>query len=116
MRHHLIDAGKLGAVGLQEFPARRSVVEQLLYLDGGALRATGLAHHRPLAAFDRDKRARLTFPGQRRQADAGHRPDARQRLAAKAERADGFQIPRLSNLAGGVAEERQPRVRQRLAN
>ncbi len=100
-----LDVTVLGLLAAQEFLARRHVVEQFADLDAGPLRQrvgqrTGIA-------------ARLELPRvlgalpPRGERQARDRRDARQRLAAKAERTDLLEILEARNLAGRMARQRE---------
>ncbi len=96
-----------GRLGAQEFPARRRVVVELLH---GHRRAGGERRRRrraDVAAFDLDP-PRVRLAGRaRREREARHRGDRRQRLAAKAERGDRFEIVDGRELRRRVTRDRE---------
>ena len=104
---------RLGAVGFQELPPRRQVVEDVVDLDDGALRRAHFRDRGHGPAVDAKLGSALLAPRARAQHEVRHRRDRRQRLAAKAEGDDRGEILGAPQLAGRVAFDRQPRVLRR---
>ena len=98
------------AFAAQEFPPRRQVEKQRTRLDARARRVAAVADLLDPAAVDEDFRARERAGLARRQPETRHAGDARQRLAAKAQRGDGGEVRARADFAGGVAFEAEQRV------
>ena len=112
--HDLGDGHVLGALRLQELEARRHAGEQIAHLDARAGIA-GRRLHLALGAAIDGEREGLRRPARARQdRELRDRADRRQRLAAKAERADGEQIF-LGQLRGGMPLDRQQQIVRRHA-
>ena len=77
---------------LQKRPPHRQVVEQALHHEGGALGAADLLHAQVLPAVDVQPNAGLLPLRAGGHLHMGHRCDGRQRLAAKAQRADVVEL------------------------
>ena len=105
LAQHGRHSGGLGAVGFHEFQPGRGVVEELAHHHGGALRAPRLLHGARRAPFQGQGGPHgVPLPaGEHLQAADGG--DGGQGLPSEAQGADGGQIPGLTELAGGVAEE-----------
>ncbi len=107
--NHIADRLAFGAVGLKKLKAGRRGVEQVAHLDPRAVAERRGLHIGLLAAVD------LDGPGMRLAGVPGgdrkprHRADRRQRLAAKAQRADVVEIV-VRQLRGGVALDREREI------
>ena len=101
---HPRDLGQLGAGALEVLGTRRRVEEEIAYQQTRATWARGYSHVRLSTAVDHHSRA---GPDARacKQLDARHRRDARQSLAAKAQRGDAVEIIDLRDLARGMLHE-----------
>ena len=107
---HARDVLGLGALRAQEFAARGHIEEQVANLDARADRMRGRLGRADLAIVGRD-RIRVRGAGLARgQLDARHGRDARQRFAAKAERADALEVVDRRDLAGRVPGEREQQL------
>ncbi len=95
---------RFGGIGLQELAPRRRAEEQLAHLDGGADAARRRGQF--TAACIEPRRMRR-IGGAAGDAQLAHRRDGGQRLAAKAHRGHPFQIAERTDLAGGMALQRQ---------
>ncbi len=102
--------GGLGGVGLQELAARGQVVEHVGHLDRRPLGHARFGDRRDGAAIDADLGARAGAARTRLQPEMRDGGDARQRLAAEAERRDPLEVVGMANLAGRMPLDRQPRV------
>ncbi len=116
LRHEARDLRRLRGIRLEELAARRQVVEQVADLDARPLGSGDFARRGRRSAIDPDLRAGQAAPGPGPQHEAGHRGDRGQRLAAKAERADGGEIVGRGDLRGGVALQRKHGVVRRHAD
>ena len=101
---------RFAGVGFQKFAPRGQVVEQIADFDRRALGTAGFLDRRNGAAVDADLGARDVAAQPRLHHEMRDRRDARQRLAAKAERVNGGEIVGSLNLARRVALEREPRI------
>ena len=102
-----LDLRQLGALGAQELAPRRHVEEQVAHLDRRARRVR-LRHGLADDAVRRRDRARDRRVGLARDdSHARHRGDARQRLAAEAERAHRLEVLDPRQLARRVPRERE---------
>ena len=110
MRGERGDVRQLGLVRAQKLLARGNVEEQIADRDGGTGRPRKFVATEQLPAGELDGRAGGLFGRARFKHQPGDGGDGRQRLAAKAERGDGKQIPDVAQFAGGVALEGQQRV------
>ena len=90
----------------QERPSGRHVAEELMHLDGRAHTQSLGRHLAHPAAIDRDRRSR-GVGGTGANDETRHLADARQRLAAEAERADPLEILGDPQLARGVLGDGQ---------
>ncbi len=104
------DLGGFGAVGLQELPPRRQVVEQIVDLDHRPLACAHLDDRRGRAAVDADLGAGLVAARPGAQHEMGDGRDGGERLAAESERQDGGEIVGAANLARRVALDGEPCV------
>ena len=107
------DMAQLGGVAAHELAPRRHVEEEVPHLDGrtGQLRrGPDLARDPALTADLGPLRDAVRVRGH---AQPRHGSDRGQRLAAKAERADGLQIIERGDLAGRVTGQRQRQFRGR---
>ena len=86
--------GRFRGVGLQKLPARRQVVEEIRDLDRRAFRRADFAHRRDGAAIDPDLRPARGTARARAKHEMRDRRDARQRLTAEPQCADGAEIVR----------------------
>ncbi|OQC04658.1 MAG: hypothetical protein BWX79_02451 [Alphaproteobacteria bacterium ADurb.Bin100] len=101
--HRLDAVRQLGGVGLEELAARWGGIEQFLHLDRGA----GAARGRAQLAGAPVQQVRAGVAGHaRQQGQFRHRIDGRQRFAAKAHGAHGFEVVQAGDLAGCVAFDR----------
>ena len=108
--HGLFDVSELGIFAAEEFAAGRHVVKEVADFHDGAGSAAPVADLAHGAAVDDNFGAGegLRFAGGEGEArDTG---DARQGFAAETERADGREVGRFPELAGGVAFEGEPGV------
>ena len=112
--HHVADRLGLGAVGLEKLEPRRRRVEQVADFDARALAQRGGLGLRFLAAVDLDRPGVRLAGVPRRDRKPRHRTDRRQRLAAKAERADVVEVV-VRQLRGGVALDRERQIGARHA-
>ena len=101
-RHGIADQRALVLRLFQKCPPHGDVEEQVAHDDGRPLGAADLAHGHILSALDAQARAGLLLFGARAHLHAGDGGDGRQRLAAKAERADIVELRRVCQLGGGV--------------
>ena len=101
------------AVGLQEFAPRGRVEKQVAHDHRRALGAAGLVHVLNVARVERHVRAGCRAALPRRERDVRHGADRGQRLAAKAQRADGGQILRRAQFARRVAQEGRRQLARR---
>ena len=99
------DGGALGAVLLHELHPGGGVVKEIPHHDGGALRAAGGAHLAGHAALQMESRAGFGACRAGEDVHPAHGADGGQCLAPEAQGADGSQILRRAQLAGGVAQE-----------
>ena len=100
----------LGGRRAQELAPCRRHREEIAHLDQRARRRRGRSGVARAAGVRLDGDRRGVGRPARHQADGPGRRDARQRLAAKSQRRDRFQIVRAGELAGRVPRERQQRV------
>ncbi len=103
---------EFGFFGTQELASRRRVKKEVAHLHGGAAGMRRRLHlHVHIAAFTHGRvagtAAGLVVAGQRQ---ARHRTDTGERLAAKPQAGDPFQILQRSNLAGRVTRQRERQV------
>ena len=101
---------ELGLDAAQELATRGHVEEQRADGDLGAGRRTRGRHVQQLAALDADACAGLGVPRAGEDLELGHARDARDGLAAEAERRHAKEIVLVQNLAGGVPFEAHHRV------
>ncbi|PYO30875.1 MAG: hypothetical protein DMD51_06105 [Gemmatimonadetes bacterium] len=106
---HFHDRPRLRRLGAQELAAGGCIEEQRAHRHRRATLPHGVRHRVALAPDHADTRAGASV---RRclELEAGHRRDRRERLAPKAERRHADQVRRITDLAGGVARQRQLRV------
>ena len=112
-RHLRDEAGDLRGlrgVRLEKLAARRKVVEQIGDLDRRAFRRADLPLGRDRAAVDPYFRAGRAPARARAQHEMRHRRDARQRLAAEAERSNRTEVFRARDLACRMTLDRQTRI------
>ncbi len=110
--HHLINMSELGLFGAHKLAARRRVVKEVEHFQRGARRMRGgFDRHRHIAPFGIRLPGFLLFSGARGQRQARNGADARQRLAAKAQADDRFQIVQRRDFTGGVTRERHRQFR-----
>ncbi len=95
----------LGAVLFHEFHAGGGVEKQVADDDGGTHRTTGGGDLLRHAALQMELRALLRLRQTGEHVHPCYGGDGRQRLTAKAQRADGVQVIGGTQLAGGVAEK-----------
>ena len=102
--HEAADRRRLGAVLLHEFQPGGGIVKQVPHCDGSALRRTGFLNLSRHASLQGENGGVLPVGprGNLHPADGGN---GRQGLAPEAQGADGGQILRMPQFAGGVAEE-----------
>ena len=110
LRDDARDLRGLGAIGLQELPPRRQVVEEIVDLDDRAFRRRRFDDAGDGAAVDADLGAALPSARARTQQEMRHRRDRRQRLAAEAEREDRGEIVGAADLARRMPLDREPRI------
>ena len=105
MGHHTGGGSALGGVLLHEFHPGGGIVKQVADADGGAVGTARLGDSLRHAALQMEHSAavRAGLPGE--DVHPGHGGDGGQRLAPEAQRADGGQILRAAQLAGGVAQK-----------
>jgi hypothetical protein len=103
----------LRLTGLHELAAGGRVVEEVADGDRGAAVAGRRLAADDLAALDLQHAAHVRVDGAAHAAHAGHRRDAREGLAAEAERADAHDVGSRRDLARGVALEGQGQVAER---
>ncbi len=106
----LVDVAELGALGAQELAPRGHVVEEIAHVDLRAARVLRRRRSARLAAVDLDAPRVVGVGEPRSQREARHRCDRRQRLAAKAERADAFEILERGDLARRMRGDRERKV------
>ena len=106
----VLDVAALGVFRAQEFSARRQIVKKRTHFHLRAGRFAAFAHDVDLAAVYHDLGAGDGIRFARRQAKTRNAGDARQRFAAKSERADGFEIGSRADFARGVPFEREQRI------
>jgi len=102
------DVSPLGALALQEFPARRDLGEEVGDLDSGALRSprASLVNRFPGIDENLDAFVAPACAGEEPQSrNGGHRG---KRLPPEAETPYGFEIGILGELAGRVPGQREP--------
>ena len=113
--HNAGHGAALGAVLSHKLHAGGRVVKQIAHADGGALGTAGVAHLTGHAAVQMQHGAALAAPLAGENIHMGYGADGRQRLAAKAQRADGVQVVGGAQLAGGVAQKRRRELLRRNA-
>src|ERR1700691_112794 len=99
---------KLGGLAAQELAPRRHIEEQIPHLDAGPRRMRRRRRGSKLAiarfhAPRMSRRARSRY-----QRETRYRSDARQRLAAKPQGRNTFEVLKRSDLAGCMPRKRQP--------
>ena len=96
-----------GGCGAQELAARRHIAKELTHAEDRARRCAMRLLVQDFAVRNFQARARILIrrPGGERY--ARNRCDAGKRLAPKAKRGDGVQVPRFGYLAGGKALKRK---------
>ena len=104
------DLGGLGAIGLEKFPARRHIEEEVRHFEGRAFGRAHLPGRHRAAAGNSDFGTPRLAPRPRPQQQVRHRRDARQRLPAEPQRHDRSQVVEPADLAGRVSLERQLRL------
>ncbi len=108
--HELVDVPEFGALGTQELAPRGHVVEKIAHIDLRAARILRRRNRTRLAAVDFDAPRVVGVRQARRKREARHRCDRRQRFAAKAERADAFEILERRDLARRMRGDRERQV------
>ncbi len=98
-----LDLRQLRALGAQELAPRRHVEEQVAHLDRRAVRMRVRRGSRQGAVDCGNHVRRLGVARARDHPHARHGRDARQRLAAEAQRAHRLEVVDAADLAGGVA-------------
>ena len=106
----LRDGAQLGPVGAEELPAGREVEEQVPDLDRRPLRERDVRDPDDPLPFPLDARPAVALAVRGLEQDAGDRRDARQRLAAEAERRDALEVLLARDLARRMPAERDGRV------
>ena len=101
-RHRVVDERALILCLPQKRSSHGNVEEQIAHDDGRPLRAADLAHGHVPPALHVQPRSRFLRLGARGHLHAGDGSDGRQRLAAKAERANIIQLLGSDQLGGGV--------------
>jgi len=98
----VVDMREFRALGAEEFPSRRHVVEKIAYLDAGALRVLRRPCLAQLATvhFQPEGGVGATLAG--RQRHPGHRRHRRQCFAAEAHAGHVLEVVETADLAGGV--------------
>ena len=104
-RKHLLAVGEFGGIALQELAPRRGVVIELIDFDRGPGGLRRGLHSADAPGFGAEGKGVGRSGGAARHDDARDRGDARQRLAAKAERADLLEILERGDLAGRMPGE-----------
>ncbi|MNG88779.1 hypothetical protein D3C79_476280 [compost metagenome] len=109
--HHFIDMAEFGFLGAHEFAPRRGVVEQIQHFQRAAYRmCRWFDRHRLIAAFGIGLPGFILFRRARSERQTGNRADAGQRLAAKTETDDGFQIVERADFTGGMTRQCQCQI------
>ena len=106
----LFDVAELRGFGAKKFAARRNIIEQIAHLNLRAGRASPFLHADGLAALNHNLRAHHGPMLPRRQRESGDARDARHRLPAETQRANGRQILTAAQLAGGVPLQTHHRI------
>ena len=102
---------ELGFLGTQKLAPRRCVEKQIPHLDGGAARVRSRPHtRRHVAPFGLYLPGLVRTLGARRQRQPRNRTDRGQRFTAKAQRGNSLEIIQITDLAGGMARQRQRQV------
>src|SRR5512135_3369138 len=103
--HSCNNMRKFGRGTLQEFESCRSVIEQVIYFDGGALPRRSIGDDLDGITLDLDHHTRFHALYCGDHSDLGYGCYARKRLTSKAHGAYGLQVCVRSYLARGVAQE-----------
>ncbi len=110
--HRFQAVRELGGVGFQKLAARRCAEKQLAHLDRGA----HVARDRANLSTARVKQVgAVRMPRARCKCEFGHRGRRGQRLAAKPQRCNRFELGQRGDLAGGMAQQRQRQLLARNA-
>src|SRR5690349_8955428 len=106
----MLDVPRLGRFRTEKFSSCRQIVKQRAHFDLRSWRFAAVAHRLDASAIHQNLCAGNRAWLASRQSEPGNTRDARQRFASKTECADGSEISRRGNFAGGMSLERQQSV------